>query len=512
MQEDNFEKQVADKMEELRLSPSSKVWEGIEGQLKKDVYKKRFAFFMILLVGGIAAGILWNRTPFNEDVKKITANEPLSVKPVLPKMGESVTIPVPTGKSANVSTLKMEKTDEKSAVNNNIHTYGKSRPNIIAATLNQLPQTENKSVNKKINPSYNNDLISTNNRALIINPTTLSDNNSPEQILVTTGYGETKPEVIITDETVITAKTYPIVRLVQENGYNRIAKELTGSNGSLTNITGHSEYHVSTTCITPTPVQIRPEKSAWRFGLHVSGGLAVRQEEILSLKLSENKSLTSQDFLNAIPGNNSTSQANYAGWGAQTRINSQSSILPGASFSVNGFAERKLSKKISISAGLGYGYLSDRIKTGSMAQNSLSVVLDNNRVESFNKAYTAGENTSHTNRFHFIDLPVSLHWQVNNSQKLPLYATFTSQTSYLVAIKALHYNSGYNGIYIEYDEAFNKWQHKLGAGLMAGFHLKKMQFKAGPQLLINTNKVLQKQFLPKQYFINGGLAVQMYLK
>ncbi len=511
MQDDNFEKQVAGKMEELRLPPSSKVWEGIEVQLKKDVYKKRLAFFMILLAGGIAAGILWSRSSFNEGAKVLTVNPSSSIKGAMPEKGANTTT-ARVGQLAGIAVNEKTTTIEKTKKNSSVAPVAELHNNVTVAGHKEYPQPENTIDLNDKNILYKQGNTSTNNRApLTINHTTLPGNNFPGQLTATTVLNKNEQEENVTTTAAgIATETYSIIKLVEDNGHTPPTTLLAGNNTGNVNSIRPPELYVNAGTA-KLPVQLRPEKKAWRLGLNVSGGVAVRREEVLSLKLSENKSLTYQDVLNVSPGN-SSSQANYIGWGAQNRLSSQSAILPGASFSVNGFAERQLNKKIAVTAGLGYSYLSDRIKTGSMAQNNLSVVLDNNRVANFSNAFTAGENTAHTNSFHFIDLPVSLHWQLNNSRKLPLYLGLTSQVSYLAAVKALHYNSGYSGIYIEYDEAFNKWQHKMGAGIMAGFHWNKMQFKAGPQLLINTSKVLQKQFLPKQYFMNGGVTLQVYLK
>jgi hypothetical protein len=55
MQEQNFEKQVKQKMEELSLTPSEPVWEKVEEQIRKKRDRRRFFFWLpltVLLVGG----------------------------------------------------------------------------------------------------------------------------------------------------------------------------------------------------------------------------------------------------------------------------------------------------------------------------------------------------------------------------------------------------------------------------------------------------------------------------
>ena len=63
MQENEFEKQVQQKMDELKLHPSNAVWQKIEVQIKKE--KKRrwmLIFFPIILIGSLYGGyVLLNR-------------------------------------------------------------------------------------------------------------------------------------------------------------------------------------------------------------------------------------------------------------------------------------------------------------------------------------------------------------------------------------------------------------------------------------------------------------------
>ena len=62
MRENEFEKQVQQKMGDLDLSPSDAVWTAVERRIRKEK-KRRFIFwwplFFLLRGGGIAAGIIW---------------------------------------------------------------------------------------------------------------------------------------------------------------------------------------------------------------------------------------------------------------------------------------------------------------------------------------------------------------------------------------------------------------------------------------------------------------------
>ena len=61
MEQNKFEKQVQQKMDELKIHPSDSVWEKIEARIEKKKHSKRglflFLLFFIFLAGGY---LLWN--------------------------------------------------------------------------------------------------------------------------------------------------------------------------------------------------------------------------------------------------------------------------------------------------------------------------------------------------------------------------------------------------------------------------------------------------------------------
>ena len=57
--QNEFEKQVQQKMEELKLVPSTPVWENVEKQIRKKRERKRFLFFLLPVMLLAGAGILW---------------------------------------------------------------------------------------------------------------------------------------------------------------------------------------------------------------------------------------------------------------------------------------------------------------------------------------------------------------------------------------------------------------------------------------------------------------------
>ena len=63
MQENEFEKQVQQKMDELKLHPSDAVWTKIEAQIKKEKRRRWMLIFLpVILIGSLYGGyVLLNR-------------------------------------------------------------------------------------------------------------------------------------------------------------------------------------------------------------------------------------------------------------------------------------------------------------------------------------------------------------------------------------------------------------------------------------------------------------------
>ena len=66
----SFEKDVQNKMDELRLTPSAAVWEKVDAEIKVEK-KKRHGIFWFLLAGLLlAGGGWWASRSFTDDCSK----------------------------------------------------------------------------------------------------------------------------------------------------------------------------------------------------------------------------------------------------------------------------------------------------------------------------------------------------------------------------------------------------------------------------------------------------------
>src|SRR6202035_2025004 len=114
----------------------------------------------------------------------------------------------------------------------------------------------------------------------------------------------------------------------------------------------------------------------------------------------------------------------------------------GFSFGLGVFAERRLSKRISFSAGIYYHYYSAKIRTGDFVDSSAFVnsAPASGQGSVVNGYYGNGDTHGYTNNYHFVELPVNLNFQLNKSPKTPIIWEAGVSLSYLVGSNALHFD------------------------------------------------------------------------
>jgi hypothetical protein len=115
-------------------------------------------------------------------------------------------------------------------------------------------------------------------------------------------------------------------------------------------------------------------------------------------------------------------------------------------------------------------------------------------------------------RFHYIELPVMLNWQINKGRKLPPIV-FEGGVSIgrLFSADALHYE-GVKGVYYEDNSLFNKTQFNFVTGLSVGLLQKsKHPIWIGPDLRYSLNGLVKKEVSTGQYLWSTGISFKMLL-
>lgn len=232
------------------------------------------------------------------------------------------------------------------------------------------------------------------------------------------------------------------------------------------------------------------------WGIELSGGIASNREDAFSFG-GEQKSIL-MDYAAAPVVNVGATPA---------VVHKPSSIQSSPAFRVGLVGEMKVSKRSTVSSGLQYAYYSNSIKVGAYQdttvafQNSYSQSV---RVDAFYRGY---HQKDYTNRFHFIQLPIQYHLQLNKGLKIPISWNIGGSLGYLVATNGLVYDTTASGIYYHDDDAFNKLNWRLNTGFSFRFGSRnKLQWSLGPELSLGVNKMTKDDYTKKQYLLYGGIT------
>jgi len=479
MQENEFEKQVKQRMDEFRLRPSEPVWTEIEKELR-DKRRRRFILiplFAALLVAGYFA---WQsyfpvnkisssvneisiKNNSNSDQNKNAGNK-------IGKNSDKINDPANTGNNeANEKTATLKNAREGSPALKNSDKTSKEEKNtdsktIIVAGSNSIEGLKKNEKTdhirdkiaslrakkeKSINDPYKNEIIQD------IRPTEkntgLTQHNQPAD---PAGAGLIADNIRQPDNRPVIIDYHSFNNLFTDSiaGNNLAALQLP----SFKNPDHLHSFH------------------GIKFGISFSVGVSSRVNKPLQVN-SEDKSLVP----NAQYISNGGSSFNNLGGGVS--ILPPSDVTPGAAFKIGAMAMKPLSRRFDVSAGLQYSYSSDHIRVGkSITSPSRSIA---NLYVLAQAYYPNVPNGNHTNKYHFIELPLSVYFNLNRKWKTPFVWNAGISASRLVSSDVLLYDVTWGGIYYKGDKDIRKTQVNISTGFSIRFTgSNRWQWNIGPQV------------------------------
>ncbi|HMH33773.1 MAG TPA: outer membrane beta-barrel protein, partial [Puia sp.] len=234
----------------------------------------------------------------------------------------------------------------------------------------------------------------------------------------------------------------------------------------------------------------------WKFGFSGSAGVSDVFRTVTAQKVVTSPFYSSAIYYNS---NNTTSMA--LGAAPPPPTHSPSTEQPGFSFTAGGFVQRSVTRRMYFTLALNYHYFSSSIQTGSkVSLNGLSASA------AANPSYLYGSSFTHINRYHFLELPVSLGYKINQSKKHPVTVDAGLSFSQLLGSDALYYNES-TGTYTKNDGILNKFQVLANSALMVGFVHQKMLIQLGPQLQYGLGALLTSPSGNKEHLFFGGIKI-----
>ncbi len=564
MSDHDFEKQVQLKMDQFRLRPSNAVWTEVEKNIRRDKRRRRMIMWLpiaLLFLGaggyfamketsGSAKHLVSQTTPSSTATPSSTQNDQPSTSSSTQQTQENTlpaTAPVAntsTATAPDAPTSNIPVSTDKVTTGNlpaTKPTIGKTIPSVTPAdskepaiiapnVTKELPQKvigkkPTSNVTKRIKESSitnSEDITSRNrpikNRPVKANPPVSNkpqpdENNQPAvlqqdssvAIAANSDSAQTVQDVATVEPTVTT--TVDTSSLAQSTPVDSVATDTAQTIAAVPPVTTPEVAKVQ-------QVQKKAGPSRWQFGVQAEGGYSGVTKDGLFGFLEKNYTpvadLASPSFSNSI-----TFAPQFP-----RPVNKPSNITMGLSFSVGGFVKRALSNRLSLSAGLQYTYLSTRQVVGSKMNNNRTVNRAPSTSQLVTEYYDANTNfnnpnkstQNYNNKYQFIELPVTLHTQLNRGKRLPIIWDAGFSVSKLLGTNALHYD-GLGGVYYQDNSLFNKTQWAVSTGFNVQlFKQSQHPLTVGPVMRYNITPMLKKDFSTGQHTWAVGLRASILLK
>ena len=465
MPENEFEKQVKDRLDSLNLEPSAAVWQQVEFRIRKDK-RRRWFIWIPLLAAGIGAGIwlmpaaekgnLTNKSTLKQNADGGTS---VAAKPAGQQLQsanantEHQIEPAPTTAIRNSS----GETQQKGSRAENFVAQNRPRNTKAGHSATPISQTESPVKSTEPTEENNEEQISQSSSANAIgNENTAADEKIP-------GADSSNLEKKNTD---------PAIAKTEENK-------------------------------TAAPVKKKAGR-VWSFGIQAGVGISAQSAGVFGEMHSYNNDLS------AVGGGPS---------GLYYSTQNKEPLKSALAFSFGGYAERRLNKSLSIELGLMYSQYGSSIKAGKTVNNTSYITLSNSRYLSISNYFPAqgansqGNNSfSYRNRYHYLELPVNLNIRLNPSGKTAFRWELGLSPAYMMASNALHYDEQQN-IYFHDNSYFNKFQLGFNTALAVRvFGKSKHPLWIGPEYRSFFTNLTNQKNTNGNHLYYGGLKAAFKLR
>ncbi len=504
MPENEFEKQVQQKMDGLKLKPSAEVWQNVADAITKRKTDRRIIAFIFLALFLSVAGI-FIYTSYTEN------NRHLANKMVSSKTNSFTTDTVKNLNAKRVDDIEKNKLYRKDPVtgkakmlHNNtgkkgIINHQKTITELLSVKSANLIK-EQKIINK--NSIAVKDAIYNSNKKLQfkkkqqlklkvsngvvaddLNETPLVNSSTEQTIASTTDSSED-----ITGVKKIILK--PVIKntIDSSESASRITTQVIEENNKKNTIEKKSK-------------QIK-QKNNWQFGFNFSLGVTTTQNGYLGV-IGAGNSDASKVYNFADPGTSGSNNGQ-----ASSAVYHPAKINPGAGVTAGVFMQKNISSKTNIVLGLNYKIYSSVMMVGYRVD---SVLYGSNNY-SLNSAdrifYRSGVDRKYKNHFHFIELPLAVHIKLSNKSKPAVYLNAGIAIAQFIGSNALQFDTA-SGKYYRNNNMLNKTQANISAGLLFALTRRaKNPFLIGPDINIGLNKIAESGLYSNRRYSFFGLRLQ----
>jgi len=464
-----FEKNVQQRLDELKLRPSDAVWNNVEYSIRKDKRRRRIIlwFPILLLFIGTSGYFLINKNGFISAETAITKNQN--------EKKNNLSIPESNQENNTVYAEKPEAQKDANPVTTTKNTNDKSNEE---KDITKNKSTKNSTSNNKLasasdgNKSSKHKINDDKVQVLTKDGQSINLNKEPTNALALTVDDE---PIKYSDPNLSLIKgSSPIVGLTVPEKANASLETPAVDMNSLSKMNQKDIYH----------------SSKWQWGLDFSVGTSTESSEISFAKSMAADNLGSPVIYNGNPPSST-----------------QSTIIEsGTHWSAGGFIQRNFTNRFAISAGLQYSQFSSRVITGTHVDNSTRLFYS-----SGNFADHSDMTNENTTRYHFLELPVDVHFKLNKSNSFPIYANTGLSIGWLLNTNSLNGNASSN-IFSQNIDLYNTTQFGFHGGFTFGVLNKtKHPLQIGPSMRYNFTRLMENSTSGK-HLVSFGVDVRLLLK
>ncbi len=489
MHENEFEKQMQEKMKELQFSPSDAVWENVDQEINKKEKRRRPLFWLFLFFGLMVLGGGYYFITNNKSNTIISDNR--SSKPIDEKRESSE-------KNKNTPGTEGDNGTENIADNKHSNELAADKQKSEAnknhkAEIDKLPEF------KAEDAANDNNKISSTSKA------------GKEKLASGKQMNVTRREKELTDHKIPEKNRNEIISDNHKIGNDVLQKDERTDTSDADSVKPATAINVEkkkdVVAIKPVKTDSLADKkiakadakqkksSSWKTGFVLAPGISnVHQGLFKSTSVYNASSFTANSPTN-----------NAGGYYYQS-----SDIKSNFSFAAGLTLNKMLSKLVMFSAGINYHYYSTKIFIGDIVDSSINILSPNSGALVPGGYYRNGNSNSYINHYHFIEIPVALDFQLNKSNRFPLIWEAGLSALYLVNTNALHFDP-YNGVYYKDNGEFNKMQISAASAFSIGFPVGKNQLQVGPQLQYGLSGLLKKSTGNSEHLFSAGLKIAFIL-
>jgi hypothetical protein len=480
MQENEFEKRVREQMEEFKIAPNEEVWQQVKVEITKKKRRRVFFYWIfaaLLLTGGVGI-LLFNKNRNNEITNvspdKKPANDLAAKKPVIKKKDEisdGEKDMINEGTKVGTQTSKPFVTTKKTKTFNH-------KTKLSKATRKQVAQAAQ--AKQEVLTLFKKENVS-----------------QPDKS--TSGDVRSLPESKMEGSTGLPPHKYLLPQTDRKLEQDTLGKS-TVSIADKTGIETPPSWQKNNTIKEKKPKNILGK---WHLGFTIYTGVS---DNTTGIGLAPQKS-----FVMANRSGSFSFQSSSSAFSAPSAARLQ--YKSGASFGAGAYLQKGLTKKLSVTVGVDYHYMSAKSLVGNKVDATLNVYDSAMQKPTvISPFYRAGQTTSYSNKYHLIQLPVNLQVQLNKNMNHPFLFSLGLSPSFLVASNALYLNSNAR-VYYREKKQFNHFMLFGQSELLYTLsNSPKYQLRLGPALQYDFNSFSKSVTHTRQHLIFTGIKTNITLK